>query len=170
MTVTSVETDRQALTLTLTAHYRASIDRVWQLWADPRLLERWWGPPTFPATFTEHDLRPGGSAHYYMTGPNGDTSRGWWRVIAVDPPHRLELEDGFSDEAGNPNLALPTMAMRVKISEEGDQVRMTIETSFPSVEAMEQVIAMGMEEGLREAVGQIDSLLEEQTASRKDNP
>jgi uncharacterized protein YndB with AHSA1/START domain len=164
VTVTSVETDHQSLTLTLTAHYRAPIERVWRMWADPRLLERWWGPPTYPATFTEHDLRSGGQAHYYMTGPSGDVSRGWWRLIAVDPPHRIDLEDGFSDEAGNPNGALPTMNMRVTINEEGDRVRMTIVTAFSSLAAMEQVIAMGMEEGLREAVGQIDSLLEELTA------
>jgi hypothetical protein len=36
---------------------------------------------------------------------------------------------------------------------------MTIATRFPSLEAMEQVLAMGMEEGLREAMGQIDAIL-----------
>ena len=47
----------------------ASPERVWQLWADPRQLERWWGPPTYPATFTQHDLAPGGHVEYHMTGP-----------------------------------------------------------------------------------------------------
>jgi hypothetical protein len=36
---------------------------------------------------------------------------------------------------------------------------MTIESEFPTVEAMEQVLAMGMEEGLTQAVGQIDAIL-----------
>ena len=38
---------------------------------------------------------------------------------------------------------------------------MSIESEFPTVEAMEQLAAMGMEDGLRQAVGQIDALLAE---------
>ena len=46
MTVTAVRKDPEALTMTLTAEFDASPERVWELWADPRQLERWWGPPT----------------------------------------------------------------------------------------------------------------------------
>ncbi|MGH2353833.1 MAG: SRPBCC family protein, partial [Chloroflexota bacterium] len=64
MTVTAVRKDAQSRTLTLEAEFHASPERVWQLWADPRQLERWWGPPTYPATVEAHDLahdlRPGG--------------------------------------------------------------------------------------------------------------
>ena len=42
---------------------------------------------------------------------------------------------------------------------------MSIESHFPSVEAMEQVLAMGMEEGLTQAVGQIDAILAEGAAA-----
>jgi hypothetical protein len=38
---------------------------------------------------------------------------------------------------------------------------MSIVSEFPSVEAMEQLIAMGMEEGLGQAAGQIDAILAE---------
>src|SRR5215471_5070449 len=107
MTVTAVRKDPQTLTMTLEAEFNASPERVWELWADPRQLERWWGPPTYPATFEEHDLTPGGSVTYFMTGPTGDTPRGWWKVTAVDPPHSLEFEDGFSDDEGRPNPDMP---------------------------------------------------------------
>jgi len=161
MTLTSVDTDRQALTLTVTSHYDAPIDRVWELWADPRLLERWWGPPTYPATVTKHDLTPGGAVEYHMTGPEGDVHGGWWRVTAVEPPHLLEFEDGFSDAHGNPVHDMPKTTSRVGIETEDGRVRMTVETSFQSLEAMEQLIEMGMEEGIKLAVGQIDAILEE---------
>ena len=72
MTVTAVRKDPEALTMTVDAEFDASPERVWQLWADPRQLERWWGPPTYPATFTAHDLAPGGRVEYHMTGPEGD--------------------------------------------------------------------------------------------------
>ena len=69
MTVTAVRKDPKRLTLTVEAEFDASVERIWQLWADPRKLERWWGPPTYPATFTKHDLTPGSRVEYHMTGP-----------------------------------------------------------------------------------------------------
>jgi uncharacterized protein YndB with AHSA1/START domain len=161
MTVTEVRKDPDALTMTITASFDAPIERVWQMWADPRLLERWWGPPTYPATVVDHDLTPGGSVTYFMTGPEGDQPRGWWRVMAVDAPNSLEFEDGFADDEGNPNPDLPTMVARVTLSEASDgTTTMTIATTFSSLEGMEEILAMGAEEGMKQALAQIDDLLE----------
>ena len=160
MTVTSVQKDPITNSMTLTAEFDASPERIWQLWADPRQLERWWGPPVFPATVTSHDLRSGGRVAYYMTGPNGEQPHGYWDVIEVDPPRSLVLKDGFADEDGNPADGFPISGMRVTIEEIGGGLtRMSIKSEFPDAAAMEQVLAMGMEEGLREAVGQMDALL-----------
>ena len=100
MTVTDVVKDPENRTMTITAEFGAPVERVWQIWADPRQLERWWGPPTYPATVVDHDLSPGGAVNYFMTGPEGDKHAGWWRVSAVVPPNRLEFEDGFADGEG----------------------------------------------------------------------
>ena len=160
MSVTSVNKDPEALTMTLTASFDAPVERVWQVWADPRLLERWWGPPTYPATVSDHDLTPGGRVAYVMTGPEGDRHAGWWRVLSVEPPHHLAFEDGFADDAGEPNPDLPVTRVRVVLSERADGgTTMTIETAFATIEAMEQLLAMGVEEGMRSALGQVDELL-----------
>jgi uncharacterized protein YndB with AHSA1/START domain len=162
MTVTAVRKDPQTLTMNLEAEFDASPERVWQLWADPRQLERWWGPPTYPATFTKHDLAPGSRVEYHMTGPTGDQPHGYWEVLEVDPPHRLAVRDGFANADGTPNPELPTNQLRVRIEAIGaGRTRMSIESIFPTAEAMEQVLAMGMEEGLTLAVGQIDAILAE---------
>ncbi|MDQ3881182.1 MAG: SRPBCC domain-containing protein [Chloroflexota bacterium] len=163
MTVTAFHKDTEALTMTITAEFDASVERVWQLWADPRQLERWWGPPTYPATVDAHDLRPGGRVDYHMTGPRGDQPRGYWDRIEAEAPHALSFRDWFANDDGSPNLDLPITDSRVSIQEIGDgRTRMTIETTFPSAEAMEELVAMGMEEGLQQAVGQIDAILAEQ--------
>jgi uncharacterized protein YndB with AHSA1/START domain len=163
VTVTAVNKDANALTLRLDAEFEASPDRVWQLWADPRQLERWWGPPTYPATFTKHDLAPGSRIEYHMTGPEGDQPKGFWDVLETDPPHRLVLSDGFANDDGTPNDAFGVIGMEVRIeSVGGGRTRMSIESRFISAEQMEQVLAMGMEEGLKEAVGQIDAILAEE--------
>lgn len=159
MSTTQITKDPTQLSMTVTAEYDVSPDRAWQLWADPRQLERWWGPPTYPATVDEHDLTPGGRVTYRMTGPEGDQHGGWWKVMEAEPPRLLLIEDGFADETGAPNPDLPTTVMRVEIVERTGGVTMSITSRFPSLEAMEQMIAMGMEEGIREAVGQIDDIL-----------
>ena len=162
MTVTAVRKNPQNLTMTMEAEFDASVDRVWQLWADPRQLERWWGPPTYPATFTKHDLTPGSRVEYHMTGPEGDQPKGYWDVIEVDPPHRLVVRDGFANDDGSPNDDLPQGTMRLSITPIGDgRTRMSLESVFPSAEAMEQVLAMGAEEGMKQALGQIDAILAE---------
>jgi uncharacterized protein YndB with AHSA1/START domain len=166
MTVTAVRKDPQALTMSVDAEFDASPERVWQLWADPRQLERWWGPPTYPATFTRHDLAPDGRVEYHMTGPEGDQPRGYWEVVEVDPPRSLVFQDGFANDDGSPNTDLPRTTARVTIEEIGSgRTRMTIESRFPSTEAMEQVLALGAEEGLTQAIGQIDAILAEDAAS-----
>jgi uncharacterized protein YndB with AHSA1/START domain len=163
MTVLDVTQDLDALTVTLTAQFPAPVEHVWRLWADPRLLERWWGPPTYPATFVEHDLSPGGRVTYYMTGPEGDRHGGWWRVISVEPPQRLEFEDGFADADGNPDASMPTTTAVVTIEPAPDgATRMTLRSRFPSVDVFEQMAAMGMVEGITAAVGQMDALLSEE--------
>jgi uncharacterized protein YndB with AHSA1/START domain len=161
MPVTDVKKDLDALTMSITAEFDAAAERVWELWSDPRQLERWWGPPSFPATFVDHDLSPGGRATYFMTSPEGQKYHGWWQVEEVEPPYRLRFEDGFADDGGKPNEELPTTVATVTITEADATATMSIESRFAGREQMEQVVEMGMDQGIREAVGQIDAILGE---------
>ena len=165
MTVTDVHKDADALTLTITVELDATVERAWQLWADPRQLERWWGPPGYPATFVDHDLGVGSRLTYYMTSPEGEKYYGWWEVIAVDPPRRLEVNDGLGDETGTPNDDLPVGRMVVTLVERDGRTEMVITSHFPTLEAMEQVLAMGQEEGMILAIGQIEGILSDTPAS-----
>ena len=162
MTVTHVAKDTERLTMTMSTEYDVTAERAWQLWEDPRQLERWWGPPTYPATFVDHDLRPGARVTYFMTGPSGDQPRGFWDVQEVEPPRRLVVQDGFADETWAPLDAMPSNRMVLEIADrEGGGVVMTVTSTFASLETMEQLVAMGMEEGMTLAMGQIDAILAE---------
>jgi uncharacterized protein YndB with AHSA1/START domain len=162
MTVTSVQKDPENLTMTISAEFDASPERVWRLWADPRQLERWWGPPTYPATVTSHDLSPGGRVEYHMTGPEGDQHHGYWEIETALPPHSLAFKDGFANADGTANDDLPTNRATVTIEDVGGgRTLMSVASKFPSREALDQVLAMGMEEGMTEAMGQIDAILKE---------
>jgi uncharacterized protein YndB with AHSA1/START domain len=161
MTVTHVHRDPENLTLRLEAQLDVTAERAWQLWADPRQLERWWGPPTHPATFTVHELVPGGVVRYYMTGPEGEGFPGLWQVVEVQAPRRLAVEDLFADENGNPAEGMPVTRMTVEITDRPGGVTMAVTSRFPDLASMEQVVAMGAVEGMQQAMGQIAAILAE---------
>ena len=159
MSIVSVERDVDSLSLTIVAEFAAPIERVWQLWADPRQLERWWGPPSHPATFEKHDLAADGEVSYFMTGPDGETSRGWWRVTSVEPPGALAFVDGFANRDGTPNEATPTTAVQVRLGEQDGTTRMHLLFVFDSTEHMERLERWGAFDVFPQSVGQMDALL-----------
>jgi uncharacterized protein YndB with AHSA1/START domain len=159
MSIISVEKDFESLSLTLTAAFDAPIERVWQLWSDPRQLERWWGPPTHPATVEKHDLAPGGEVTYVMTGPGGEKSGGWWRITSVDAPRSLEFTDGFANQDGTPKAEVPTTAVQVRLIEQEGGTRMELRFIFESNEYMEQLERWGAFEVFPQSVGQMDAVL-----------
>lgn len=161
MSVTSIDKDFDSLTFTLVADFDAQASRVWDLWADPRKLEQWWGPPSHPATFEQHDLKPGGEVAYFMTGPEGERHRGWWRVESVDPPRALEFLDGFADADGKPADDSPVTRVFLELTETDGQTRMTLRSVFDSRDEMEEIMKMGAAEGIQQAVSQMDALLTE---------
>lgn len=164
MPITAVNIDPQALTLTVIADYTVPVRRLWDAYLDPRQIERFWGPPSYPATFTQHDGFVGGHSKYYMTGPAGDVSRGYWEWLAVEEGHSFEVLDGFSTDAGEPNTDMPSMRMTMEFTETALGSRQTTTTHFSSLDELEKLQAMGMVEGMSAAMGQIDEVLADLTS------
>jgi len=158
MTITNVEKDLEALTMTVTADLDATVERAWQLWADPHQFERWWGPPGYAATVVDYDLRAGGRITFFM-GTGEERQDSTWEVVAADPPRHLELRDADVDDAGRPNDGNAMTLMVITIDERGGGAVMAIRTHFDSLAGMEQVLAMGIEEGMRMVLTQIDAVL-----------
>ncbi len=159
MTVISTIKDSENLTLTLVADLDATPEQVWAVWEDPRTLERWWGPPTWPATFTRHDFVVGGESRYHMTGPDGETSRGYWQMQAIDKPNRIDFMNGLAGPDGEPAPDMPPMSGHVTFEARGAGTRMTAVSRFLDLAQMETMLGRGMAEGMGEAIGQIDKIL-----------
>lgn len=156
MPLTSVTKDAGTLTLTVVGDYPVAQQRLWEAFADPRQLERFWGPPTWPATFTRYDMKVGGRAEYFLSGPKGEKWNGSWKFTAVNPISYFEAHDG-EDNADDESMPA---AMKFSFDTTTAGSRLTIVTRFSSIEAMEQTIP-GMEQGLRAAMPQLDALLAE---------
>lgn len=160
MPVTDVAHDLDARTLTIVADFAAPPKRIWEVYADPRQLERIWGPPTYPATFVDHDLVAGGRMNYYMTSPEGERYYGYWEVESVDEPNGFTFDDGFAlDEAFTKNPDLPVGRNSFSFTEHGDGTRATFVSTYATAEALQKVLDMGVVEGATLAINQIDDLV-----------
>src|SRR5664279_4253230 len=159
MPITSVTKDTEALTLTVVADFVATPRRLWDAYLDPRLLERFWGPPTYPALFTRHDGCVGGRSEYAMTGPDGDVSRGYWEWLTVDELKGFEVRDGFANPDGTANQQMPSMRMSFAFEATPSGSRVSTTTYFNSLDELDKLLGMGMEQGMSEAMGQMDAVL-----------
>ena len=157
----TVDKDLENSRLTVTATFDHPVAKVWDLFADPRKLERWWGPPGAPATVTEHALKPGGVVVYFMTIDGGQRHFGRWDVEEVLEPERFVVRDVFADEHGEPVADLPSSTMTFTFDEQDGRTTMRCVGQYPSSEALAQVVAMGIEEGLKGAMSQIEPILAE---------
>jgi uncharacterized protein YndB with AHSA1/START domain len=159
MPVTDVKHDPENLTLTITADFAAPVQRVWQIYADPRQLEKVWGPPSHPATFVDHSLTPGSRVTYFMTGPDGEKYAGYWDITSVDEPTSFAFRDGFADAELNPNPDLPVSENTYTFAEHNGGTRAVYTCRFASAEGLQQVLDMGVVEGSTLAINQIDEFL-----------
>jgi uncharacterized protein YndB with AHSA1/START domain len=159
MSVISIEKNPESLTMTITAELDATVERVWQLWADPRQFELWWGPPGHPTTVVDHDLRAGGRITFFVTGTESERHDSTWEVVAADPPNHLELRDADVDDNGRPNDGNAMTLLTINIDAcDGPGAVMTICTHFDSLAGMEEEL-IGFEEGMRILFSQIEEVL-----------
>ncbi|MFT4156388.1 MAG: SRPBCC family protein [Microbacterium sp.] len=159
MPVTDITTDPENLTMTITADFPVPVERVWAAYSDPRQLERFWGPPGWPATFSTFDHSVGGRARYTMNGPRGETESAAWEFIAIDEPHSFSVLDMFVDDDGNTVDGMPSMRMEFSFEASAAGTRSVTRVFFESAESLEQAVSMGMVEGTAMAMAQIDAVL-----------
>lgn len=159
MPVTTIEKDLDQLTITIVADFPVPVRRLWNAYIDPRQLERFWGPPTYPSMFFRHDAFVGGRSVYAMTGPEGDVHYGCWEWVSVNAPHSFKVLDWFADAEGMPNTDLSAMRADFAFEETSTGSRLTTTSRFDSLEQMQQLLDMVVLEGTREAMSQIDAVL-----------
>jgi len=161
MSVTSVHKDPDNLTLTVTAELDASPERAWQLWADPRQFERWWGAPGYSTKTTAFDMRQGGRVEFHLSGPEGDTPSNVWEILEADQPRLIVLRDAIVDDSDVPIDEGPSaFTVRFEPTPAGG-TRMSIESRFPSAAALKLALEMDMDKMFEWAVDKMAVILAE---------
>lgn len=159
MPVTNVTHDADTFTLTIHAEFAAPAERVWDLYADPRQLEKVFGPPSHPATFVEHQLTPDTRSKYFMTGPEGERYFGVWDIKEVNRHQSFAFDDAFADKEFNPNPDMPASKNTYAFEAANGSTKAVFTSTYASAEALQTVLDMGVVEGASAAINQIDDFL-----------
>ena len=154
-----IEKDLPNKKLKVTRHFNASIARVWEAWTNPALLEKWWGPKPWTAVTKTMNFKTGGLWLYKMTGPDGEGQ--WCRVDihTVDAPNGFTSSAAFSDEDGNKTDQIPEAQWDTRFFADGDGTRVEATLTFNALADLEQLIAMGFQQGFSMGLNQLEELL-----------
>lgn len=148
--------------LVLTRHFAAPRQLVWTAYSDCKHLKHWWGPQGWELTHCELDFRPNGTWHYCMSGEyEGNTMESWGLATyeEIDAPNRLVYRDAFSDAEGNVNADMPQMVTKMTLEEVEGGTLLTSISVYESADARQQVIDMGVEEGIAQTWDRLDDYL-----------
>jgi uncharacterized protein YndB with AHSA1/START domain len=143
----------------VTREFAAPVEKVWEAWTTPALLEQWWAPKPWKANTVSMDFREGGEWMYYMEGPDGTKSYCKAGYDSIIPNKSYKGTDFFCDEQGNKNDALPLMQWYVQFDPTATGTKVDVELTFDSIEDLQKITEMGFEEGFAMAHENLDALL-----------
>ena len=151
--------DLQNSRVTVKRVFAANRQVVWDCYTKRELLDRWFAPKPL-VTQTKHmDFRAGGFWHFAMVDPTGQQYWSRQDYLSIDPINSYTALDGFCDATGALNPNLPRSTMTVNFTEVATSTLVETVVSYPSPEAVQQVIDMGMKEGITSTLNRLDELL-----------
>ncbi len=88
----------------VTRTFNAPVEMVWNVWTDPDLVKRWWGPRHYISPYAKIDFREGGKSIVSMKAPKemgGQEFYSVWEYLEIIPLQTIEFIQSLSDKDGN---------------------------------------------------------------------
>ncbi len=111
--------------------YDAPVKMVWDAWTTDQVAQ-WWGPRGFTITTHSKDIKPGGTWHYTMHGPDGIDYVNKTKYFEVETYSRMVYDHGGNDEKK------PLFRVTVLFKEVGGKTHMDMTMALPTAEAADQ--------------------------------
>ena len=146
--------------LVVTRTFNGPAHIVFDAWTKPELVQRWWVPKSFEASFLscEADVRTGGNYRFVFSHPSSEQPMAFFgRYVEVIPRSRLVWTNDEGEEAGP--------VTTVTFEERGDETLVTIHDLYPSTKALDDAMASGGISWNGESFEQLDQLLVARQAS-----
>lgn len=144
--------------LQVTRSFRATPERVFAVYTEPRHVERWWAPKSRGARVVsiEATVKPGGTYRYTWATREGHVFAFVGTYLEVAPPGRLVYTQVFE-----PKADLGEGVITASFEAYGDGTLFVSRELYPSKVALDFAIGTGMEKGMRETLEQLDALVAE---------
>jgi len=123
---------------------------VWDVWTQPKHIEKWFGPKGFDTRVEKFDFKVGGRATYVMVGPDGKEYPGTGVYKEIVPIEKIVTTDEFGEgfEESHPDMDLPQgMVTTALFDDLSDKTKLTLIISHPTVEDRKKHEAMGVVDG-----------------------
>lgn len=165
MAEVKISKDLENKKLTIEFSANGPKEKVWRVYANKELFEKWWGPEGWETATKEFNLAPGGKIHYGMKCVDenqgewfGQTSWGVMDVLEVNPEDNFTYMDYFSDEEGSLNKEMPVLKVTNEFFEENGKTKIVSTSYADTAEQIEQLVNMGMAEGFTSQLNKLDKL------------
>lgn len=157
------QADMQTNQITIRREFDAPKTLVWDCYTKAELLDQWFAPEPFVAKTKSMDFREGGHWHFAMVDPDGNEHWVRFDYEKIDPKDSYCAQDAFSDAEGGINPDLPVSTWDVTFEDKTSRTQVQIISTYETPEALQQVVDMGMKEGLEATLSALDKLLERLT-------
>ena len=170
MTKTTFKINDDKKSLTFERDFSVSKDKLWEAYTSASMLDKWFAPKGWECTTKEHSFEDGGKWIYSLkcTDPEqtdfyGMEMPGVLTYDSINPEDSFVYTDTFFDaflnERGEVDTTMPGSHTILTMVSDGTGTILTFTTSYESAEDLQQVIEMGMQQGLEESHDKLEELV-----------
>jgi uncharacterized protein YndB with AHSA1/START domain len=126
---------------------------VFEAFSKPELMKKWFGPRGWTLPVCEMDARVGGGFRFVMRGPDGREMGLRGRYVEMEAPARSVHMEAFDDFPGESRVT-------GEFVEQDGRTTLTVTVEYPSQEARDAVLQMGMPRGAGESYDKLAEMLD----------
>jgi PhnB protein len=161
------EVDKENKKIRVMRSFDAPLALVWSAWTEAELLDHWWAPKPWKTETQSMDFTEGGRWVYAMVGPEGERHHAFMDYQSIAPKKTFTAREGFADQDGKANEAMPVSTWVNTFSEKDGAVSVTNDIAFSDLAQLETLIQMGFKEGYTMGLDQLEELLASLAKKRK---
>ncbi len=159
-----IEAPKESHEAIVTMQINAPRDLVFKTLTDPLTVPKWWGPERLTTAVHKMTVMPGGTWHYVQTDRDGKEYGFYGVYHEVHIPDRLVFTSEYEGMPRHVTLNIE------ELREENGKTIITMHTIFQHVEDRDQMLQLGMEEGVSEMTRRLNELLAKETiVDRREN-
>ncbi len=137
----------------ITREFEAPVEALFRAHADPELFRQWIGPGEERTEITQWDFRTGGGYRFVQRDGKGEYAfHGCFHTVRENELIIQTFEfEGWPDEVSMDVICFESLP--------DGRSRLADHSVFPTIEVLENMVAEGMERGMREGYEKLDTML-----------